>query len=172
VSGALFRVAKNNARTPGLLPTDPPQVLEGRQVSNGVELSLSGAITSALRVLGAYTFVNARIDDSNNPGEIGRFFQNTPRHSASIWATYSIRRLTLGAGPRFMGERFGNNTNTRRVDGFWTFDAMASYAVHRHLDLRLNLSNLSDAFYFDRLGGGHLIPGPARALLVSTNFRF
>jgi catecholate siderophore receptor len=40
------------------------------------------------------------------------------------------------------------------------------------MDLRLNLYNLTDAYYFDRLGGGHLVPGPGRAVNVSTNFRF
>jgi catecholate siderophore receptor len=34
------------------------------------------------------------------------------------------------------------------------------------------LYNLNDAYYFDRLGGGHLIPGAGRSAMVSTNFRF
>jgi catecholate siderophore receptor len=71
-----------------------------------------------------------------------------------------------------MGPRFGNNINTRRVDAYWTVDGMVSYNVNRHLDLRLNLTNMNDAYFFDRLGGGHVIPGPARTLLVSSNFRF
>ena len=172
LTGALFRVAKDNARTPGLSPTDPPQVLAGRQVSRGVELSASGGITRSLHVLGSYTFIDARIQSSNNPLEVGRFFQNTPRHATSIWITYTARRLTLGIGPRFMGRRYGNNTNTRHVDGYATLDTMASYRVNRHLDLRLNLSNLNNAYYFERLGGGHLIPGPSRYALFSTNIHF
>ncbi|MEZ5402258.1 MAG: TonB-dependent siderophore receptor [Bryobacteraceae bacterium] len=172
LSGALFRVAKDNARTPGLLPTDPPQVLAGRQVSKGVELSASGAIGSSIRVLGAYTFIDARIRSSNNPAEVGKFFQNTPRHSASIWMTYTARRFTFGLGPRFLSRRFGNNTNAREVPGHQTFDAMASYRFHDHMDLRVNLSNLNNAYYFERLGGGHVIPGPSRYVLVSTNFHF
>jgi catecholate siderophore receptor len=172
LAGALFRVAKDNARTPGLLPTDPPQVLSGRQVSQGVELSASGAITRKLRVLGAYSLIDARIRSSNTPAEIGRTFQNTPRNSASIWATYTAKRFTLGLGPRFMGRRFGNNINTRKVDSYATVDAMVSYRAHEKLDLRLNLSNLNDAYYFDRLGGGHLIPGPSRYVLLTTNFHF
>lgn len=172
VTGALFRVAKDNARTPGLLPTDPPQVLSGRQVSQGIELSASGAITRKLRVLGAYSLIDARIRSSNTPAEIGRFFQNTPRNSASVWATYTAKRFTVGVGPRFMGKRFGNNTNTRKVDAYATVDAMVSYRAHDKLDLRLNLSNLNNAYYFERLGGGHLIPGPSRYVLVTTNFHF
>jgi catecholate siderophore receptor len=71
-----------------------------------------------------------------------------------------------------MGRRFGNNLNTRKVDSYATIDAMFSYRVQQHLDLRLNLSNLTDEYYFERLGGGHLIPGPSRYVLVTTNFHF
>ncbi len=172
LTGALFRVAKDNARTPGLLPTDPPQVLSGRQVSRGVELSASGAITRSLRVLGSYTFINAKIRSSNNPLEVGKYFQNTPANAASVWLTYTARAFTLGVGPRYMGLRYGNNTNTRKVDGYGTVDAMASYRVNRYLDLRLNLSNLNNVYYFERLGGGHLIPGASRYVLFSTNLHF
>jgi catecholate siderophore receptor len=71
-----------------------------------------------------------------------------------------------------MGRRYGNNTNTRYVDAYATVDAMVSYQVNRHLDLRFNVSNLNNEYYFERLGGGHLIPGPSRYALVTTNFRF
>lgn len=172
VTGALFRVAKDNARTPGLLPTDPPQVLAGRQVSQGLELSASGAITRRLRLLGAYTLLDARIRNSNTAAEVGRIFQNTPRNSASLWITYAARRFQFGLGPRFMGRRFGNNTNTRQVPAYHSLDGMVSFAVSRQVDLRFNVSNLTDAFYFDRLGGGHLIPAAGRYALLSTNFHF
>ena len=36
---------------------------------------------------------------------------------------------------------------------------MASCPLTEHIDLRLNLYNLNNAYYFDRLGGGHLVPG-------------
>jgi catecholate siderophore receptor len=168
-TGALFRVAKDNARTPGLLPTDPPQ-LTGEQVSRGVEASLSGAVTRKLRVLGAYTFIDAKVVKSNTAAEVGKFFQNTPKHSVSVWATYTAKRFNFGVGPRAMTKRFGNNTNTRVVDGYWTLDAMAGFVVNDHIDLRLNLTNLNDAYYFDRLGGGHVIPGQGRGALLSVNW--
>jgi catecholate siderophore receptor len=172
LNGALFQVKKDNARTPGILPTDPPQVLSGRQVSQGLELSASGAITRSIRVLASYSLIDARIRSSNTPAEIGRFFQNTPRNSASIWTTYSAKRFTFGLGPRFMGRRFGNNINTRKVDSYVTVDAMASYDFNKHFGLRFNMSNLGDTYYFERLGGGHLIPGASRYILATTNFRF
>jgi catecholate siderophore receptor len=173
VNGAIFRVEKTNARTPGILPDDPPQVLQGRQRVQGIELGASGGITRALRVFGAYTLLDSEIVKSNAPTELGRRIQNTPRNSFNIWTTYLLpHRITLGGGPRFVGRRFGNNINTRQADAYWLLDAMASFPVSRRLDLRLNLYNLTNEYYFDRLGGGHLIPGAGRSVLVSAGFRF
>ena len=173
VNGAIFRVEKTNARTPPLLPDDPPQVLQGRQRVQGVELGASGGITRALSVFGAYTFLDSEIVKSNTPAEVGKEIQNAPRHSFNIWTTYQLpHRITLGGGPRFVGRRFGNNINTRQVNSYWLLDAMASFPVARHLDLRLNLYNLTNVYYFDRLGGGHLIPGAGRSVMVSAGFRF
>jgi catecholate siderophore receptor len=173
VNGAIFRVEKTNARTPGILPGDPAQVLQGRQRVQGIELGASGGITRALRVFGAYTLLDTEIVKSNTPAEVGRRIQNTPRNSFNIWATYLLpHRITLGGGPRFVGRRFGNTINTRQVDAYWLLDAMASFPVSKHLDLRLNLYNLTNDYYFDRLGGGHLVPGAGRSVLVSAGFRF
>ena len=72
-------------------------------VARASSLSASGEHHAVAARSGAYTFIDARIERSNNPAEVGKKFQNTPRNSASIWATYTARRFTLGVGPRFMG---------------------------------------------------------------------
>ena len=116
--------------------------------------------------------IDARILSSNNPLEVGKKFQNTPRNAASTWLTYTAKRFTVGVGPRFIGRRYGNNTNTRQVDSYFTVDAMGSYNVSKYLDIRANFSNLNNSYYFERLGGGHLIPGASRYAMVTTNFHF
>jgi catecholate siderophore receptor len=173
VSLAGFRVEKTNARTPGLLPDEPPQVLEGRQRVYGAELGVTGTVTRDWTVFAAYTYLDSEILTSNTRAEIGRELLNTPKNSLSIWTSYQFPlKLNVGGGLRFVDDRYGNNTNTRRVGSYSTIDAMASYTLTEHIDLRLNLYNLNDAYYFDRLGGGHLIPGAARSANVSFNFRF
>ena len=173
LSGAIFRVEKLNARTPGVLPGDPPQVLEGKQRVDGAELSLEGNITKEWQVLAGYTLLDTQTVDSNNPAEIGKELVNTPRNSFNVWSTYSLRSgFHFGGGARFVDRRFGNTINTRFVDAYWTFDAMASYPISKHVDLKLNLYNLTDKFYFDRIGGGHIVPGPGRVAMLSTSFRF
>jgi catecholate siderophore receptor len=173
VTGAGFRVEKTNARTPGLLPGDPVQVLEGRQRVTGIELSATGNLTRAWQILSAYTLLDSETVESNTPAEIGKELVNTPRNSFSLWTTYALpRRLSLGGGLRFIGRRYGNTTNTRFVEGYWTADLMAAYPLTKNVDLRLNINNLTDEYYFDRLGGGHLIPGPGRSATLSLGFKF
>jgi catecholate siderophore receptor len=171
LNASIFHVNKTNART-----TDPVTnlvTLNGDVRVRGIEIGASGSITRALRVFGAYTLLDNELVKSNNPLEVGRRLQNTPRNSFNIWTTYLLpHRITLGGGPRFVGRRFGNNINTRQVDAYWLLDAMASFPVSKHLDLRLNLYNLTNDYYFDRLGGGHLIPGAGRSVQVSAGFRF
>lgn len=173
LSGAIFRVEKENARTPGVLPGDPPQVLQGEQRVDGVELSVEGNVTRDWQVIAGYTFLDSQTVDSNVPGEIGKELVNTPPNSFNLWSTYRMQSgLHFGGGARFVDRRFGNTINTRFVDAYWTFDAMASYPISKHIDLKLNLYNLTDKFYFDRIGGGHIVPGPGRAAMISTSFRF
>ncbi len=172
LSGAIFRVEKLNARTPGL-PGDPPQVLEGKQRVSGAELSLEGSLTREWRVLAGYTYLDSVTVESNTPTEIGKELVNTPPSSFNVWTTYSLPNgLHFGGGARFVDRRYGNTINTRVVDAYWTFDVMASYPLSKHIDLKLNLYNLADKYYFDRIGGGHIVPGPGRSAMVSTSFRF
>jgi catecholate siderophore receptor len=140
---------------------------------DGAELGVTGTVTRYWTVFAAYTYLDSEILTSNTRAEIGRELLNTPKNSLSFWTSYLLPwKLDVGGGVRFVDDRYGNNTNTRRVESYWTIDAMASYPLNEHIDLRLNLYNLNNAYYFDRLGGGHLIPGAARSANVSFNFRF
>jgi catecholate siderophore receptor len=173
LTAALFRVDKKNARTPGLAPDDPPQVLDGRQRVQGVELGITGALSPAWNVFAAYTHLDSEIVESNIPAELGKRLTNTPGDALSLWTTYAFPgQLQVGGGARYIGRRYGNTTNARFVEGYWLVDAMAAVRVSPRLSLRLNVYNLADRKYFDRLGGGHLVPGTARSALLSTALSF
>ena len=180
LSGAVFRVDKKNARTPGLTPADPP-TLDGNVLVDGVELSATGNFTRDWQVYAGYTFLNSEIVDSNTPptivngvpiSEVGKELQNTPSNSFNLWTTYRLDRFFFGGGPRFVGQRYGNNINTRIVQSYWIVDAMMSFRVNRHIDLRLNVNNIADKYFIDRIGGGHIIPGAGRVVMVSSGFNF
>lgn len=178
-SGAIFRVEKTNARTP--LPDNTSQILDGKQRVNGLELGITGNITKDWSILTGYTLLDSRITESNaftvinsvRFYEVGRRFINTPRNSFSLWSTYQTPfKLNLGGGLRYTDKRFGNNINTRFVDEYWLVEATASYRLTKNIDIRVNGYNLTNKYYFDRITGGQVVPGPGRSVLVSTGFRF
>ena len=181
LTGAIFRVNKNNARTPGL-PGEEPIVLDGQQRVDGIELGATGNFTRNWSVLAGYTLLDSEIVKSNTAptlvngqsiSEVGKRLINTPKHSFSLWTTYQFPfRLNVGGGARFVDRRYGNTINTRFVDSYFLIDATASYRINKNIDLRLNLNNLADKFYFDRIIGGQVIPGAARSILFSTGFHF
>lgn len=169
-TGAFFRTDKTDARTTdtvtGIIS------LDGDVRVQGIEINGTGNITPNWQIFAGYTFIDSEIVSTGNPAELGKELANTPRNAFSLWTTYRWNKLFFGGGPRYVGERFGNNTNTRFVDAFWVADVMASYQLTKNFDLRVNLNNITDEYYIDRLGGGHVIPGAGRVVLVSTSFRF
>ena len=173
LTAAVFQVDKTNAQTPGVLPDDPPTVLEGRQRVRGVEFGATGHVTRSWMVFSGFTGLVSRIVESNVPDQIGNRFPQTPPQSFNFWTTYTFpRRIVIGGGSRYMGKRYNNVNNVRSVEGYWTADLMASMPIGEKIDLRVNLTNVTDEYYFDRVGGGHVVPGPARQLIGSLYFRF
>lgn len=173
LSAALFRTEKTNARTAGINPGDPATVLEGEQRVEGVELGVSGRITPRWNAFGGYAYMTSDIRRSNTTGEAGNDLTLTPEHSFTLWTSYDLSRsLTVGGGAQYMDAVYRNATNTAEVPSYWLFQAMASYQVNESLSLRLNVTNLADRDYVDRVGGGHFIPGPGRQAILTASFQF
>lgn len=49
---------------------------------------------------------------------------------------------------------------------------MIAYQASKNLTLRLNVYNLTDEEYVDRVGGGHIVPGPARSAVLTASLIF
>jgi catecholate siderophore receptor len=173
VTAAVFRTEKTNARTPGINPGDPPTVLAGRLQVSGLELGASGRITPRWTAFAGYSFMHSDVAESNTATEIDNQFALTPNHTLSIWTTFVLPwDFTIGGGTQFMDAVFRNATNTAEVPSYWLINGLASYEVNQHLTLRLNLNNLTNERYVDRVGGGHYIPGPGRSIQVSSAIGF
>jgi len=169
---ALFRTDKVNARTDGL-PGEPATVLAGKQRVDGFELGITGKLTAAWSVIGSYSYIDSEIRESNDPAEVGNHLRNVPDHSGSLWTVYGLPfGLEIGGGVRYVGERFTNELNTRRIPGYWVADATVAYDFEGGTSLRLNVFNLFDERYIDQVGGGHFVPGPGRSAVATLAYAF
>lgn len=172
ITAALFRTDKTNARTAD--PTDPTNFeLSGEQIVQGAEIGLAGSITDSWRVFAGYTYLDSEITASANPLEIGNQVSNTPKHSFNLWTVYDLPGgFQIGGGAQYVGDRFNNNLNQRVGPSYWLFDAMLGYKVNDNLSLRVNVYNIANEDYIDRLGGGHFVPGAGRSVAVSATYKF
>jgi catecholate siderophore receptor len=179
-TAAVFRTEKTNAKT-----TDAATgatVLAGNQQVTGLELGVSGALTSRWNVFSGLALMNGTVEESGVAAEIDRRLSYVPEMSFNLWSTYRLPiDLTVGGGAQYTGGYFFNNTNAlttanlaaiQRLTRYWLFNAVAVYDVNRHFSLQVNGTNLAGERYVDRGYTGHFIPGPGRAILVSPVVKF
>ncbi len=173
VGVAVFRTEKTNARTED--PANPADiiVLDGLQRVEGIELSAAGSITEQWKVFGGYALMKSDVVKSANPVEVGRPLPNTPEQTFTLWNTFDVTsKFQIGAGAQFTDKRVNSTTTQRWAPGYLLYDAMLAYNVNEHFALRLNLYNLTDENYIDRVGGGHFVPGAGRSAVVTANLKF
>lgn len=173
LTGALFQTDKLNARTEDPANAGDVLVLEGKQRVRGVEFGVTGRLTDRWDLFAGSTFLDSEVLSSKNPAEVGKELANTPKVSHSVWTSYQpVQRWTVGAGLQHVGARFSSNTNVRQAPSYTLYDAMVSFEPAKAVTLRANVNNVMDEDYFDRVGGGHIIPGPGRRATLATDVRF
>jgi catecholate siderophore receptor len=179
VSGAMFRTDKSNFRNTDLVTG--LLTASGDVRVQGVEFGIAGVITRGWNVYAGYALQESKILKSGTTTtyngvairEQGHALSNTPEQTASISTTYDLTKaLTLGTGFQFVDKRYSNNIETQGADGYWLQDAAIAWKVSDHFSLRLNGSNLWDAKYIDRVGGGHAIPGTGRTFILTASLKF
>lgn len=179
LSAAVFDLRKRNVRTPSTInPRFDVQTGEVR--SRGLELQGTGEVGGGFSVIGAYTYLNAKVTRSNNALEVGERPGATPEHVASLWGKYQRGPLELGLGVRHISATVGElRVATGPIptnDGYTLFDAMAAYDIGAWR-LSLNVTNLGDKRYRTQCntfrGGAEFCAlGFGREVKVAAAYRF
>lgn len=137
-------------------PSDPTVSIQGgKQSSRGVELSLSAAPTSRLRVDVNYTQFDARFDelfDAAGNSQEGNTPERVPEQilNAFVYFDTPVLPLTASVGVHRAGRYFTDNANTFEVRGYTTLEAALRYRLAwsgTTTDLTLRGRNLNNAFY-------------------------
>ena len=143
---AVFQLERSNATTPD--PSNPVASINvGTTRTQGVELSVTGNITSSWQVHGGYSYQDAVLagNDSVRLGQV-------PRHQASLWNRYDLSdQFAAGLGIIHQSSQFAAIravSNTTKLPAFTRLDAAVYYDLSDALQLQLNIENLLNTDYF------------------------
>ncbi|MGQ0793837.1 MAG: TonB-dependent siderophore receptor [Deltaproteobacteria bacterium] len=151
-----------------------------RQRSEGVELDLTASIAQGLRLTASYAYSDARVleDDFFDAGLVA---PGVPRHSASLWAAYTISSGALGGagiGAGFFASegREGDLQNTFSLGDFVRFDAAIYYeraiAGLGRAEASVHFKNITDERYIENSGSRlNVSPGAPFAILGGLRVR-
>ena len=178
LGAALFRTEKHNVPWVGRDIGEPADSLKGygKQIVQGVELSVAGKVTDVWSVFGGVAFMKSerkhdpildfyRKNGTSGAGDYGAATSTvgdelafTPKVTANLWSTYDINeKLTIGGGIQYVGSswlgrpddaiRVIPNGSFGKLPAYFLAHAMVSYNVNDNFKLRLNVDNLFNETY-------------------------
>ena len=168
---ALFHIDKENVLTAD--PNNPgDSIAAGKARSQGLDLQITGQLSEAVRVIGAYAYIDAEVTKDNSIPE-GSDLLGIARNSASLMSVYqfqsgALQGSELGAAITYVGDRSGQTGSDFELPAYTTVDLLARWQASRDLSLGLNLNNLFDRKYYERsFNNVWVMPGDPRNLSVS-----
>jgi catecholate siderophore receptor len=170
----VYRLNRTNVVVPD--PDVPGQsLLVDGQRTNGLEIGLSGRITSRWSAFGGYAYQDGKITrtlSSNAPA--GATLAQVPAHTFSLWNRYDLHsRWGIGVGIIRNDAMFTSTDNTVLLPAFTRVDGALFVNLTRTLSAQVNVENIFDERYFaSSHGNNNILPGSPRALRVALTTRF
>jgi catecholate siderophore receptor len=179
LSAAVYRTDVRNE-----LEVDPTNTAvyyqSGKKRVQGIELGVTGELMRNWLISAGYTRMASEVVSGRivtNSGE--NRLSYTPKQALTAWTSYTLPMgLQIGGGARFVDKLLrgtdGAVGTPAYADAYWVYDAMASYALSKHINLRLNLYNLADKQYVAAINksGYRYTPGAPRSASLTANLSF
>jgi catecholate siderophore receptor len=173
LSTAVYRLDRTNTRATD--PNDVSRIVQtGSQLTNGVELGISGEITPAWRIAGGYAYQDAFITSATSAAPQGAHVGQVPHHTFSLWNTYQVhRRVGVGLGFLNRSDMFATFSNTVTLPGYLRVDGAGYFRITDDLRLQANIENVFDKrYYLNADSNTNISPGSPRALRVALTAAF
>lgn len=178
-----YRVASNDPLI-GNLPVN-----DGKNRVDGLTLGASGNITDAWAIFANYTYLDTKVKQSISDfqkdtgvfdAQAGNPLTNTPKHSGSLWTTYTLPfGLQIGYGLTYQGSWYLNNARTTpatvlfKADDYLVHRTFLSYPVTDQLTAQLNVQNFTNEKYYTSIrNNGWANPGEGRSAVLSLFYNF
>jgi len=151
LTASVFQITKKNVLVPFATPVNPfGSASIGEVKSTGIELEGKVNIDEHWKVLSSFTYLDMEIT-KDRAEWVGNYPMLIPDTTATLWLDYSVidgplEGLSFGAGVRYQGQSWADNTNEHRVPGATLFDAGLRYEKEGW-GASLNVTNLFDKDY-------------------------
>ncbi len=158
-----FRMTRPYATS--VAPTNLFEVV-GEQRNNGVEAFVQGEVSPDLSLFGGLTYIDARLEGSNNPLTNDRRIVGVPTVKSDFVFDLHPRFAHGGAMTltvNYEGDRAATNTNTSSVPSYVTLDPGARYSFdydHHHITARFDVVNVTDTRYYVSIADGNIVGSP------------
>ncbi|MBX9405151.1 TonB-dependent siderophore receptor [Pseudomonas baetica] len=168
---AFFHIDKENvlALDPG---TDTRRAM-GKARSRGFDLQVTGQVTDAVRVIGAFAYIDAEVTKGDAVIATGSRILGVAKRSGSLLGVYEfqdghLRGSDVGAAFTYVGDRSGESGSDFELPAYHTVDLLAHYKASDNVTVGLNLNNLFDEKYDERSYSNYWVnPGEPRNFTVS-----
>ncbi|KAF0093758.1 MAG: TonB-dependent siderophore receptor [Puniceicoccaceae bacterium 5H] len=172
---AFFQITRENVATE--VPDQPGTVdVTGEQRSQGIELEVTGKITSHWDLLASYAYIDSRVrEDAVVP--VGDRSINVPYNSLTLWTRYGwdtgwLDGFSVGTGFRAYSNQPGDLPNTFALPGYTVWDAVVAYE-RDHYWARLKFDNLFDREYYQGSNGrSYVQPGKPIQMRLTMGYRY
>lgn len=168
---AAFHIEKENVLA--LDPATNTSRAMGKARSQGFDLQLTGQVTEAVRVIGAFAYIDAEVTKGDKAIPAGSRILGVAKRSGSLLGVHEfqdgvLRGSDLGAAFTYVGDRSGEAGTRFELPAYHTVDLLAHYKATQNVTVGLNLNNLFDEKYYERSYSNYWInPGEPRNLTVS-----
>ncbi|WP_110688025.1 TonB-dependent siderophore receptor [Salinicola aestuarinus] len=130
------------------------QVAVGKMRIQGAELEVTGSITDQWDVIAGYTYLDTEVQQASTSRDDGIFLL-MPKNTLNLWTQYAfagaLDGFHLGGGVTALSD-FDSSSGVQ-APGYAVVDAMIGYDFSAHLSGQINVNNVFDRDYYNRVGG-------------------
>ena len=179
VTGSIYQITLQNGVELPSNNADPRPIfaLDGEQRNRGFELNTMGEAVRGVRLLGGYSYIDARLVRTQDGLTDGRRARGVPKHNLNLGSEWDLPFL---AGATVTGRMVTtdrmfidtNNTRVRSTPSWTRFDLGARYAtkINGHdTTFRLNVDNVANRNYWASASRGVLVVGAPRSVRLSVS---
>ncbi|MBW7903098.1 MAG: TonB-dependent siderophore receptor [Rhodocyclaceae bacterium] len=146
---------------------------QGKIRSEGVELSLNGALSSNWQIGAGYTFVESEHANGANKGQPAE--TRIPRHAYRLFTNYHIpgTKWSVGGSLRAQSSTYRSGTGWRIEQKSYALVGLtAKYRISEQAEISAVVNNLFDKEYWDPLALNLNYIGVPRNFLVNLRYQF